>query len=280
VTIETLEKNIFGHFKYLPKLLGFGVEKSKLFDTVNCGLYSSMFNIVCGANLEQWAKHMQDADSLNEVTFSYAFEANYQYGDDFVESKIREVIQYYNNQPFAWWLGPSTNPVWISNILQELNFEASLEQAMILDLMTIEASISPIIAHVTTPEHLEHFIQILEPYDPSARRFYKKLKNPLLYPLEKLFVGYESNIPVVIGTLYIDEENSMAGIFNVLTSENKRCLGYGTQMMNHLLSNAKGSNIRYASLCASSESGYRIYERLGFQSVSKFGCFEWKGYDS
>jgi hypothetical protein len=38
VTIETLEKNIFGHFKYLPKLLGFGVEKSKIFDTVNCGL--------------------------------------------------------------------------------------------------------------------------------------------------------------------------------------------------------------------------------------------------
>ena len=277
MTIEAIEKNIFGHFKYLPKLLGFGVEESKLLDIVNCGLYSSMFNIVCGANLELWAKHMQDVDSLSSGSSSYAFESTCQYGDDFIESKIREVIKYFNNQPFAWWLGPSTNPVWISNILQELEFEASIEQAMIIDLMAIETNISSAIVQATTPEHIEHFIQVLEPYDPSSRRFYKKLKNPLLYPLEKLFVGYEDNIPVVIGTLYIDSESNIAGIFNVLTCENKRRLGYGTQMMNHLLADAKKSGTKYASLCASSDAGYRIYERLGFQAVGKFGCFEWKG---
>lgn len=277
MTIRTVEQNLFGHFKYLPKLLGFGVEESSLLDIVNCGLYSSMFNIVCGANLEQWAKHQQNADSLNKISFSHAFEANCQYGDDFVEQKIHEVVKYYNNQPFAWWLGPSTNPAWISNILQELNFNASIEKAMIIDLTAIETETSSTIFHVTTPEHVEHFIQVLEPYDSAARRFYKKLKNPLLYPLEKLFVGYEGNMPVVIGTLYIDEENNMAGIFNVLTSENKTNLGYGTKMMNHLLHHAKISNIKYASLCASSDAGYRIYERLGFQVVGKFGCFEWKG---
>lgn len=271
MTIQTVEKNLFGHFKYLPKLLGFGVEENELLDIVNCGLYSSMFNIVCSTNLEQWATHQQDMCS------EPSFQAKYQYGDDFVEHKVREIIQHYNNQPFAWWLGPSTNPVWMSNILQELNFEASIEQAMVIDLTKIEPDISSAIVPATTPEHLEHFIQVLEPYDPSARRFYKKLKNPLLYPLEKLFVGYEDSIPVVIGTLYIDEENSMAGIFNVLTCENKRRRGYGTKMMNHLLYYAKANNLGYASLCASSESGYRIYERLGFQTIGKFGCFEWKG---
>lgn len=270
---EAVEKNIFEHFKYLPKLLGFGVEESNLLDIVNCGLHSSMFNIVCGTNLEQWAKNMQDA----ELATSCVFATNYQHGNDFVEHKIREVIQHYNKQPFAWWLGPSTTPIWMSNILQELNFEPSLEKAMVIDLTTIETSTSSTIVHATTPEHIEHFIQVLEPYDPSARRFYKKLKNPLLYHLEKLFIGYENNIPVVIGTLYIDEENNMAGMFNLLTNENKRGLGYGTQMMNHLLKSAKESNVKYASLCASSESGYRIYERLGFQAIGKFGCFEWKG---
>jgi hypothetical protein len=207
VTIKTVEKNLFGHFKYLPKLLGFDVKEGETLDIVNCGLHSSMFNIVCGANLEQWAKHQQDVDFFNEVSFSEAFEANCQYGDDFVEHKILEIIQYYNNQPFAWWLGPSVNPAWISNILHELNFEPSIEKAMVIDLATIEAQTSTTIVHATTPEHIEHFIHVLEPYDSSARQFYKKLKNPLLYPLEKLFVGYEENIPIVIGTLYIDEEN-------------------------------------------------------------------------
>lgn len=273
VTIKAVEKNLFGHFKYLPKLLGFGVEEGETLDIVNCGLHSSMFNIVCGANLEAWAKNMQDV----ELASSCVFATNCQYGDNFVEHKIREVIQYYNNQPFAWWLGPSTSSNWISNTFQELNFEPSIEKAMVIDLTTIEAQTNPAIIYATTPEHIEHFIQVLEPYDLSARRFYKKLKNPPLYPLEKLFVGYENNMPVVIGTLYIDEENSMAGIFNLLTNENKRSLGYGTKMMNHLLHYAKASHVKYASLCASSESGYRIYERLGFQTIGKFGCFEWKG---
>lgn len=121
---------------------------------------------------------------------------------------------------------------------------------------------------------LEHFIQVLEPYDKAGRSFYEKFKEPTLQSKEKLFIGYEKNIPVFIATLFYQDD--AAGVFNLITREDKRGLGYGTKMMIYLLSVAKKSGVRYATLSASNHSGYRIYERLGFRTLGQFECFEWK----
>jgi ribosomal protein S18 acetylase RimI-like enzyme len=66
-------------------------------------------------------------------------------------------------------------------------------------------------------------------------------------------------------------------IFNLITSEDKRGKGYGTQMMDHLLTYTKNEYLSYATLLASSNSGYRIYQRLGFETLGQFECFEWDG---
>lgn len=60
MNIETIEKNAFGHFRYLPKLLRFDVDDNKQLTAINCGLGTSMFNIVCDTHLEKWAKNQQD----------------------------------------------------------------------------------------------------------------------------------------------------------------------------------------------------------------------------
>ena len=94
---------------------------------------------------------------------------------------------------------------------------------------------------------------------------------------EKLFIGYDRGEPAVIASLYVNREGYAAGIFNLITKEDKRGKGFGTQMMHHLLNYAKNSYLNYACLLASSDSGYRIYQRLVFETLGKFECFEWEG---
>ena len=54
---------------------------------------------------------------------------------------------------------------------------------------------------------------------------------------------------------------NIAGIYYVATLPNQRGKGYGTAMMQHLLSRAKQKDYRLAGLEASSE-GINIYNRL------------------
>ncbi len=294
--IEEIEKNIVGHFKCFPKVLGFEVVEKAGFTIVNSGLHSSMFNIVCNTHLEEWAKHQQNANLVenafreeeaklpwNQVfpdAYAEALLARSHYGEDFVAQKIKEVITHFNGQPFAWWVGPSCDPKWLGDILCENGFEKpSTEYAMVYDLAKFDklsvSSNNMVIKRVATLNQLEHFIQVIEPYDVAARTFYSRLQDErMLKGSEESFVGYEDDTPVVISSLYV--EDNVAGIFNLITQENKRGRGYGTQMMKYLMYDAYKSGAKHISLLASSDSAYRIYERLGFQVLALFGCFEWQ----
>lgn len=44
-----------------------------------------------------------------------------------------------------------------------------------------------------------------------------------------------------------------------------------------LMKTVKDNDCWFVTLSASSDSGYRIYERLGFHKIGEFGCFEYKG---
>ncbi|MCM1002065.1 hypothetical protein [Wolbachia pipientis] len=46
--LEKIKQNTFGHFKYLPEATGFSIKTDQALTIINCGLGSSMFNIVCG----------------------------------------------------------------------------------------------------------------------------------------------------------------------------------------------------------------------------------------
>ncbi|WP_341808038.1 GNAT family N-acetyltransferase [Wolbachia endosymbiont (group E) of Neria commutata] len=250
--IEKIEQNIFGHFKYLPEAAKFSVKTDQDLTIINCGLGSSMFNIVCGIPIEQ--------DNFNRT--------------------IQNVINEFKGQPFAWSISPSALSEVLSKKLLECGFiiEAT-EHAMLCDLTNYEDNKYDTnqlrIAQVLNSRQLTHFIQVIELYDVTACDFYEKFEEPMLNKQEKLFVGYENDVPVIISILF--SHNDTAGIFSLITQENKRCLGYGTQMMIYLMNTAKRNGARYVTLSASSDSGYRIYERLGFQTFGQFECFEWKG---
>ncbi|MGL9717474.1 MAG: GNAT family N-acetyltransferase [Wolbachia sp.] len=239
--LEKIKQNTFGHFKYLPEAAGFSIKTDRTLTIINCGLGSSMFNIVCG-----------DCDT----------------------EKVQSVIDEFKGQPFAWWIVESK--ALSKKLLEHVFITETEECAMLCDLTNFESSDNQLIRieQVLSRDQLEHFIKVLETYDAMARSFYKKLTESLLNRQEKLFIGYENDIPVVIAILFIS--GNTAGIFSLITEENKRGLGYGTQMMNYLMGTARKGGIRYATLAASSDSGYRIYERLGFCTFGQFECFEWR----
>ncbi|MHA1558359.1 MAG: GNAT family N-acetyltransferase [Alphaproteobacteria bacterium] len=250
MSILKIEQNTFGHFQYLPKLLKFSVKQFSNITIVNCGLGSSTFNIVCDANLNE----------------------------DNLDREIDKIINEFKNQPFAWWIGSSSKPDNLSKFLLTRGFEIeSTEHAMICDFKNFGVARTKKlnIEIVEDINKMNDFISIISPYDKSAEYFYKKLKSPSLSKKEKLFVGYVDGRPITTGTLYIDFDT--VGIFNLITLEEERKKGYGTDMMCFLIDYAKKAGISYASLSASSDSGFRIYKRLGFNVRGKFECLEWKG---
>ena len=114
---------------------------------------------------------------------------------------------------------------------------------------------------------------MLEPYDHYVSTFYEQMNDELLNANEKLVVGYANGKPVTIGILFISQNS--AGIFSLITHEDSQGQGYGTDMMLFLIKFAKNMGCHSITLSASSDAGYRIYERLGFCKVGEFECFEY-----
>lgn len=246
-----IEQNLFSKFCYLPQKLGFSVKNKFGAKIINCGLDTSMFNIVCGSQF-----HEEDA----------------------IDS-VKNIIRDFDGQPFAWWLGPSHTPKQLNHFLQQLAFiQETTEYAMLCDLK--QASFNPktsdlIIKEATTPEAMLAFAEVLKPYDKQAPLFYQKVGTSQFNEPFRLFVGYLNELPISIGSLFFTDE--LAGIYDLLTNEGYQGHGFGTAMMHHLINYAQQKGFDHVSLSASSDSGFRIYERLGFKSLGAFECFEWPG---
>lgn len=247
--LKMVEKNHTGHFVFFPKILGFSAYEQQGLQFVDCGLNTSMFNIVFG---------VPELDISNTI--------------DTVKANFK-------GQPFAWWIPPSGDTRALGTLLEEAGLVMETrEHAMICDLeecaietLKTDLQCQPVLTYAA----LQDFIHILEPYDSMVRLFYEKLTEPLLATAqEQFFVGYQQNKPVVIGILFNDIQ--AAGIFSLLTEEAARGKGYGTDMLSYLLQTAKKQGRRYVTLSASSDAGYRIYERLGFKRIGEFACFEFR----
>ena len=246
--LSIIEQNHLGHFAYFPKNLGFDVYETNGVTVINCGLKTSMFNIAYGSP--------KDATSA-----------------------IDQIKRSYKGEPFAWWIPPSAHTPNTTKILAENGFIIqTIEHAMICDLNNISSfkqKTDLMIRQVINGSLVQDFIRVLEPYDLYVSDFYGRMNDGLLQGNEKLFVGYAYGKPVNIGILFVSGDS--AGIFSLVTSEDFQGKGYGTDMMVFLMKMAKDHGCHFVTLSASSDSGYRIYERLGFSKVAEFECFEYKG---
>ena len=174
--MKKIEQTAVGHFKYLPEKLGFTTSQYQGLHIINCGLGSSMFNIVFG--------------SLQSEPETWP-------------NEIQNVIHQFREQPFTWWILPSQYLPDFSCCLKEEGFiQETREHAMLCNLEFFEPQLLQtklVVRQVLNLNDLLDFISVLEPYDKMARCFYEKLSVDILNSKEKLFIGYQQSTPAVIG---------------------------------------------------------------------------------
>ena len=250
---KEIENNLFSKFLYLPKILGYEVIENKENILINSGFNSSMFNIVCATRFS---------------------EENY-------KKQVAKIINHFNGKPFAWWLGPSSLPKGLGKYLLELSFiKETNEYAMLCDLEDYISPIKSIAARVelaTTKKHLEHIAKIMGFYDDNAKIFYNNsdILEDKVQEKNPLFIAYLDNQPVATGELHFNK--NLAGIFGLITNKEHRGKGIGSAMIHYLINYAKGNGIKQICLSASSDEGFSLYKKFGFNTIGMYECFEHLG---
>ncbi|MBN8828388.1 MAG: GNAT family N-acetyltransferase [Sphingobacteriia bacterium] len=252
--LENLEKSVYEKLCYLPNAIKLKVIKQTDVTIVNSNLATSMFNIVCNTN----------------------------FSEGILNNKINEIINSFNEQPFAWWLGPSNKSLKLREELVKKGFIKESPEYILCNslenLNHIHQSKSELkITRVNNFRELEDFASIIKPYDEKAGYFFDKLLNSNILNDNNyhFFIGYYNNIPVTIGTLFFNQD--YAGAFDLITIPQYRGKGFAKDMVLYRLNFAKENNMKYFYLSASSEISANIYKKLGFDVLGNFDCYEWKG---
>jgi ribosomal protein S18 acetylase RimI-like enzyme len=87
------------------------------------------------------------------------------------------------------------------------------------------------------------------------------------------YIGYLHDRPVAASTLFLAA--GVAGIYNVATVPEARGKGFGSAMTLAPLYEARAIGYR-AGVLQSSEMGYSVYQRLGFQKLCQMDHFSWQ----
>jgi len=253
MSLKQIEANALAHFECLPVKGGYDVMREAGLTLINCGFGSSMFNIVYGG-----------LSTMDGATMGEA---------------IQSAINHYAGQPFAWWVPESEESSKLTEQLLAEGFVVEAdEHAMLatLDFIPPNTAKSTLeVKRVEGQDKLDDFISVVEVYDPTVRPFYTNLPQGALAGAEQLYIGYAEGRAVCTAILFVKEGG--AGIFSVITDERERGKGFGTDMMIYLLEESRAQGVKTVTLSASSDSGFRIYERLGFKRLGQFECFEWQG---
>lgn len=244
------EQNLLSKISYLAQKMNFKFEERSDYLIIDSSLNSSMFNVV--------------------------------YQKTTVSLPIKEVIDFYQGQDFAWLFDSHS---WVNNmasvLLENSFYKEAQEYCMALSLdvpVLFEESSSIEVKNVTSLGGLKDFSSIIEQYDNRARKLYlnEKIIEAEFITKTPFFVAYINQKPVAIGSLHFSDNNH-AGIYDILVLEEYRGQGVATYMMKYLINYCQQKGIRQVSLSTSSDPGYRIYDKLGFKLIGKFECYEWSG---
>lgn len=240
-SLNQMERNLQGHFTWLPRQVGFPVHEKHPVAWIRCGLRSSMFNVFWGS----------------VPVFS--------------QEALEAVVDLFQGEPFAWWVPPSGAGAFSPDQAVAAGFCApSTETLMVCDLGRFDGSAAQTdtlnILQVGNLTHMEHFVSVLEEADPAVRAFYESVPASLVQGPVLLFAGYHQGFPVVTGSLFLDE--GIASFWNLWTQPEHRGQRYATHMMAAMMHVARSRGARTGILVASPPSGHTpehdLYTRLGF----------------
>lgn len=204
-----------------------------------------------------------------------------------IDRRIGEVVAYLRSRgvPFGWWMLPGDQPPDLRARLVTSDFAPAGDQpgmaialdqlgpapqtpkdvavAEVTDVEGIGAHMRLVASGSSLPPELElAFLALLRrlPFGPGK---------PIRY-----FLAHEHGEPV--GTSLIVLSGRAAGIFSVATAPQARGRGVGALVTDAALRAAREEGHRIAIL-ESSQMGYNVYRRLGFEEYCQIGHYAWTG---
>jgi len=207
-----------------------------------------------------------------------------QFTPENVHVKIDETVEYFKSRklPLQWSVGPSTRPIDLGEHLQAHGFTHvsgdTPGMAVELESMNEDFPEPPgfTIERVKDVETLKDWMQA------ATEGFgLKQSSSEVLFDIEsKLgfgeqlprhsYVGYLNGKPVANSLLLMT--SGVAGLFAVSTIPEARRKGIGTLISLAPLKEARDRGYRVGVL-HSSEMGYGVYRRLGFEDYCKIGLY-------
>jgi GNAT superfamily N-acetyltransferase len=202
----------------------------------------------------------------------------------FVENNLT-FFQSHSTPAITWWLSPDQRPTEWAPYLQAHGFhfdDSTPGMALVLDVLPAELTLPPglEIVHVKDAATLKTWVDVFAEGYPIPI----EVKDPLLTLLINLgldlpvrnYLGYLDGVPVVTSNMYLGA--GVAGVMFVATLPPARGKGLGAAMTLAPLYEARQLGF-LAGILQSSQMGYPVYQRLGFQHLCAMEHFYWSVYD-
>jgi GNAT superfamily N-acetyltransferase len=188
------------------------------------------------------------------------------------------------NVPMLWWIGPSSQPSDLGSRLESFGFQATEVPGMAADLDSLPEKLELprdfVVDKVKSNEDLEIWCRVLckafEMPDFVGDAFFEFYRN----------IGFDQHSPnhnylgslkdEVVATSSLFLGAGVAGIYNVATLQDSRRKGIGAAMTAAPLMEARSLGYRVGIL-HSSDIGFNVYRKLGFQEYCKIYQHVWSG---
>jgi N-acetylglutamate synthase-like GNAT family acetyltransferase len=208
-----------------------------------------------------------------------------------IKSDIENIIAPFkkNHSPVFWYIWPTSKPTNLSEHLLAYGFEHSHDSpGMLANLSDLPKDLTiPDGARMERVSNEDKLKEWMEPFKAGYQ--FPDMFNNFFYSLLKDF-GYAEDLPIQNYLAYFNDEpvacvtlylgkNNVAGIWNVATSPEARGKGIGTAITWKGCFEAFQKGYQHAILL-SSEMGYNVYKRLGFEEYCKVGYYLWQPPDT
>jgi len=198
---------------------------------------------------------------------------------------IAEIVKSYQSKNvtmFSWWLQPGLVPSTWEVPLREAHFHYNRStpgMAVYLAALRLGQPAPPGV-QIRPVEDLHQLRTWSEVFMPGyglppawAPLYYDLLAGVgIEFPLRH-YLAYLNGQPVGASSLFLD--GGAAGIYNVATLPEARGKGIGSLLTLYPLRDAQAFDYTLAVL-QSSEMGYNVYQRLGFEKVCDIDYFYWR----
>ncbi len=201
------------------------------------------------------------------------------------EQTIQEVLSYFRSRKvneFIWWFEPQLQATAWEEHLKPHGFQYdNSTPGMAVDLALLPASVPHpkdlLIRCVEDLETLQEWTRTFNPgYELPSTFFSPFLELATGWGFDlplRHYLAYLNGTPVATSSLFLSA--GVAGIYYVATLPEARGQGIGTFLTLIPLHQAREMGYR-AGVLQSSEMGYRVYQRLGFQKLCDIEIFYWQ----